>query len=133
VAILAKGGIPVSHSCRVLGFSRSGFYDWKKRPAVIVSADEFALRAKAKQLFKESRSSLGFRGLMRALNSEGFTVGRYKVRKIMQSHGGLRVHQRAAYVVSTQRNALAKAAPNRVKMAFNPNEPNQVWQAILLT
>lgn len=126
MAIFAKEGIPVSHSCRVLGLSRSGFYDWKKRPAVVISAEEFAIRAKAKQLFKESRESLGSRGLMRALNNEGFTVGRYKVRKIMQSHG-LVVHQRVAYKVTTQRDALAKAAPNRVKMAFNPSKPNQVW------
>lgn len=87
------------------------------------------MRAKAKQLFKESRESLGSRGLMRALNNEGFTVGRYKVRKIMQSHG-LRVHQRVAYKVTTHHDALAKAAPNRVKMAFSPSKPNQ---AILLT
>src|SRR5699024_11298339 len=70
VAILAKGGIPVSHSCRVLGLSRSSFYVWKKRPAVVISAEEFAIRAKAKQHNKESLESSGSGGLIRALTNE---------------------------------------------------------------
>ncbi len=124
--MLAKEGIPVKHSCRVLGLSRSGFYDWRKRPATVISADEFALRAKAKQLFKESRGSLGSRELMRALNKEGFTVGRYKTRSIMRKHG-LKVTQRVAYKVTTQRNMGDKVAPNLMNMEFNPSAPNQVW------
>lgn len=124
--MLAKEGAPVRHSCRVLGLSRSGYYDWKKRPATIISAEEFALRAKAKQLFKESRESLGSRELMRVLNKEGFVVGRHKVRSIMRKHG-MKVTQRVAYRITTQRNMADKAAPNLVNMEFNPSAPNQVW------
>lgn len=81
---------------------------------------------KAKQLFKESRGSLGSRGLMRALNNEGFTIGRYKTRRIMRDHG-LKVMQRMAYKVTTKQNRNDEVVPNLVNMKFNPSAPNLVW------
>ena len=55
-----------------------------------------------KQLFKDSRNSLGSREMMKKLREEGFNIGRYRVRRIMKKLG-LRVVQRVAYKVTTQR------------------------------
>ncbi|GHO23784.1 IS602 transposase [Escherichia coli] len=80
----------------------------------------------AKQLFKDSRESLGSRELMKKLNQHGFAIGRYKTRSIMQRLN-LVVRQRVAYKVTTQRDKRHLAAPNLVSMDFNPERPNQVW------
>ncbi|QED82144.1 transposase (plasmid) [Escherichia coli] len=57
----------------------------------------------AKQLFKDSRESLGSRELMKKLNQHGFAIGRYKTRSIMQRLN-LVVRQR----VSLQGNNTAR-------------------------
>jgi len=75
---------------------------------------------KAKQLFKESRDSLGSRELAKALHKAGFPVSREKTL-------GLVVKQRRAYKVTTKRNLTHRVADNLVKIKFNPSAKNQVW------
>lgn len=93
---------------------------------MIIPSSELELCRVARQLFAESRESLGSRRLMAMLNYKGFKVGRYKVRKIMQKLN-LVVKQRVAYRVTTQRDDRDLVAPNLVNMNFNPRAPNQVW------
>ncbi|AOT64461.1 transposase (plasmid) [Klebsiella pneumoniae] len=119
-------GYPVGLSCKTLGLSRSGYYAWDKRPAQLITEDTLMLYRTAKQLFKDSRESLGSRELMKKLNQHGFAIGRYKTRSIMQRLN-LVVRQRVAYKVTTQRDKRHLAAPNLVSMDFNPERPNQVW------
>lgn len=119
-------GYSVSLCCKALGLSRSGYYAWEKRPAQLITKDTLMLYREAKQLFKESRYSLGSRELMKALRKNGYFIGRYKTRTIMRKLG-LVVRQRVAYKVTTQRDERHLAAPNLVNMDFNPAQPNQVW------
>ena len=67
--------------------SKSAFYAWIKRPAQIMSADELHLYRLMKQLFKQSRESLGSREMMKKRRKEGFEVGRYRVRSLMNKLG----------------------------------------------
>jgi len=121
-----KEGHPVSLSCDALGLSRSGYYAWEKRPAQLITEDTLMLYRKAKQLFKESRNSLGSREMMQALRKQGFVIGRHRTRTIMRKLG-LVVRQRVAYKVTTKRDERHIAAPNLVNMKFNPSAANQVW------
>ena len=75
---------PVSMSCRVMLVSKSAYYPWRKRPAVIISAQTLDLHRRAKALFKESRDSLGSRELGKLLRKEGFDITRYQVVKLMK-------------------------------------------------
>lgn len=106
--------------------STSAYYAWLKRPVVLITADTLRLHRRAKALFVKSRESLGSRELMKKLREEGFTVGRYKVRKIMVMHK-LYVTQRLAYKVTTKRKHSDAVAPNLLNMNFNPIAPNQIW------
>ena len=56
----------------------SAYYDWKKRPAKLISAEILHLHRRMKALFEQSRNSLGNRQMMKKLREEGFQVGRYK-------------------------------------------------------
>tara|TARA_B100001093_G_scaffold458175_1_gene470424 strand:+ start:356 stop:994 length:639 start_codon:yes stop_codon:yes gene_type:complete len=106
--------------------STSAFYAWLKRPAEIVSVDELHLYRRMKQLFKKSRESLGSREMMKKLREEGFQIGRYRVRSLMNKLG-LVVTQRIAYKVTTVRKHSDAVADNLLNQCFNPVAPNEVW------
>ncbi len=86
-----------------MGIGTSAYYDWKKRPGKLISAATLHLYRRMKALFKQSRDSLGSREMKKKLREEGFTIGRYKVRKLMEKLK-LIVKQRIAYKVTTKRN-----------------------------
>ncbi len=123
---MTQEGYPVRLCCALLGLSRSGFYAWKKRPAKLITAQEFALYRTARESFRESRESLGSRELMKVLRQKGFDVGRIKTRSIMRKLN-LVVKQRQAYRVTTKRELAHAVVPNLVNMNFNPTQPDQVW------
>ena len=106
--------------------STSAYYDWLKRPATLISEDTLRLYRRIKALFKQSRNSLGSREMMKKLREEGFHIGRYRVRKLMDKLG-LKVTQRVTYRVTTQRQRSDVVADNLLNQNFNPVGPNQVW------
>ena len=106
--------------------SHAAYYDWLKRPATVITADELHLYRRMKQLFAASRGSLGSRGLVKKLRKEGFQIGRYRVRTLMKRLK-LKVVQRQSYKVTTQRKHTDKVADNLINQDFNPAKPNQVW------
>ena len=63
--------------------STSAFYAYLKRPAEIISAEELHLYRHMKQLFEQSRESLGSREMMKKLREEGFEIGRHRVRRLI--------------------------------------------------
>lgn len=117
---------PVVALCKVMKVSKSAYYDWRKRPGAVISADTLHLYRRMKALFEQSRQSLGSREMMKKLRAEGIEVGRYRVRKLMAKIG-LRVRQRLAYKVTTKRKHGDKVADNLLNQNFNPLEPNAVW------
>jgi putative transposase len=106
--------------------TRSAYYDWKEKPAKLITAEALHLYRRAKALFERSRNSLGYRELCKNLRKEGFKIGHYKVRKLMKKLG-LRVTQRVAYKVTTKRKHSDSVADNLLNLNFNPVAPNQVW------
>ena len=63
--------------------SPSAYYAWAKRPGQLISTETLHLHRRIKQLFKDSRDSLGSRELMKKLRKEGFVIGRYKARAVL--------------------------------------------------
>ncbi len=117
---------PVTVLCRVMGVSTSAYYDWKKRPAKLISAETLHLHRRMKALFKQSRDSLGSREMMKKLREEGFQIGREKVRNLMKKLN-LKVFQRVAYKVTTKRKQSDEVADNLLNQNFNPVAVNEVW------
>jgi putative transposase len=106
--------------------SPSAYYDWKQRPARLISPEELNLYRRAKWLFQASRNSLGSRELCKKLRAEGFEVGREKTRRLMHKLG-LKVKQRQAYRVTTQRKKSDAVADNLLNQNFNPVAANEIW------
>ncbi|MBU2712208.1 IS3 family transposase [Zooshikella harenae] len=117
---------PVALLCHMMGVSKSGYYDWLKRPAAVISLDTLKLYRRIRKLFKESRGSLGNREMVKKLRKEGYQIGRYQVRYIMRRLR-LKVTQRVAYKITTKRKHADSVADNLLNQNFNPTAANQIW------
>ena len=86
-----------------MSVSKSAFYAWLKRSnEPSITEETLRLHRKMKQLFEKSRNSLGSREMMKNLREEGFTIGRYRVRKLMDQGHRLLGHQKVTNCFSIE-------------------------------
>lgn len=109
-----------------MNVSRSAYYAWLNKPVQVITAEQLHLYRTAKEIFKASRDSLGYRELRKRLCNEGFTISDYGTQKLMKKLD-LVVAQRVAYKVTTKRKHSDAVADNLLNQNFNPVAPNQVW------
>lgn len=110
--------------CGAFNVPTSSYYDYCKK-GQRVDLERWELKAKLKELFLESRCSAGSRTLQQRLNSAGYQVGRFKVRRLM-AEACLVSKQRSSH---RYRTALAERLdiPNHLDRQFKVSGPNQVW------
>ena len=75
----------MTYVCRLLGISRSGFYEARKRAQVPTSICPVTVQLKAS--FAASGGCYGSRPLRKALHAKGMEVGIYKIRRLMRANG----------------------------------------------
>jgi len=109
----------------MMGVSRSAYYEWCGIED-LPDPEEIKLRNKLQELFKKSRQTYGSRRLVKALKAEGYEIGRFKVRRLMEQLG-LEVRYPKRFRVTTDSNHPLAVAPNALNRQFNPTAPNQVW------
>jgi putative transposase len=78
---------PVTLMCDVLEVSRSGYYDWRDRPASPTTLRQEQLAVLAKDAFAESRQTYGSPRITRELAERGFKASRNTIAKIMRQEG----------------------------------------------
>lgn len=105
--------------------SRSAYYDWQSAERW-PDTEEIMLKNKIQQLFEKSRHTYGSRRLTKALKAEGYDIGRFKVRRLMEQLK-LEVRYPKRFRVTTDSNHSLAVAPNTLNRQFNPTAPNQVW------
>jgi len=118
----------VSHLCRWLGVSRSGFYDWIKRPPSPRSHSDADLGKRIEIIHEESRGVYGSPRVFQVLRQQGVSVGRKRVERLMrerQLQGRVvQVTRRCPglkrFVASGENLRLKEPAPTAI---------NQVWVA----
>lgn len=120
---LQTKAVPVAQTCRLLGVSRAGFYEARRRAAAPTFCKASVhLRA----AFMSSGQSYGSRRLVTALANSGLQVGRYKVRRLMQQASLKPVWKRKFVHTTDSKHALA-VAPNVLARQFNPTAPNLAY------
>jgi len=120
---LQKKAIPVTQSCRVLGVSRSGFYEARQRaekPAICKAG------VHVRGAFAASGQSYGSRRVVAALANQGVQIGRYKVRSLMRRERLKPVWKRKFVHTTDSRHGLS-VAPNVLAREFNPTAPNVAY------
>jgi transposase InsO family protein len=85
VSVPTKGEAPtVEQMCTWLAVSKSGFYEWRKRPQSKAEQRRELLKIKIKALFEANNEEYGYRRLHAALIHGGESVDDETVRKLMR-------------------------------------------------
>lgn len=118
----------VNRCCRVLQISRSGYYDWRSRPASNRRLENATLGSKLKKHWEESRRTYGLPRLVEKLKSEGLNVGKSRVQRIMKENNIQGVGKKKFKVMTTDsRHDLPTAArvfqtEKHVELVVRPNQ-----------
>lgn len=114
--------------CQVLQVSRSGFYDYLSRLShPMIDAEETMLIARIQAIAAKTRSSYGSRRMTKALQEEGFQVGRYKVRRLMKEAGVVVKRRNTRKPQTTDSRHGYRVAPNVLDRRFDVAKPDVAW------
>jgi transposase InsO family protein len=120
---LAADGIPVVVTCRVLGFSKQAFYQWRKQPVTDRDWDDAHMINAAIDIHRDD-PEFGYRFITDELAEAGIRAGRNRV-------GRLCTQQRLWSVHSRKRGPSRKPGPpvheDLVERHFHAERLNQLW------
>ncbi len=120
---LAVDGIPVTVTCRVLGFSTQGFYTWKKCPVTQRDWDNAHLINAAYDIHADD-PAFGYRFIADELPGRGIIAGENRVARLCSQ-------QRIWSVFAKKRGLNRKSGPpihdDLVARKFTARKPNQLW------
>jgi putative transposase len=90
---LAADGVPVTVTCRVLGFTKPAFYQWRKRPISARDWDDAHLVDAASDIHHDD-PGFGYRFIADELPGRGITAGRNRVARLCSQQGIFSAHSR---------------------------------------
>ena len=121
-----KTSFPVSVLCAVLEVSRSGFYDWLRRPPSSHHTDDERLKVHIKAIFRRHQGRYGAPRIQDDLRDEGFAVSRKRVARLM-TELGLRSVRKRRFKATTDSSHRLPVAPNVLARRFEAEAPNKAW------
>lgn len=113
----------VTHACRVLDVSRSGYYAARARAKTPVVC---AVSVHLKAAFNASQRSYGSRRLVSTLQAQDIRIGRFKVIRLMRE-SNLKPVWKRKFVNTTDSKHDLPVAGNILNRQFNPATPNHSW------
>ncbi|WP_435871672.1 IS3 family transposase [Kocuria marina] len=120
---LAADGIPVAVTCRILGFSKQAFYQWKANPVTDRDWDDAHLIDAAMTIHADD-PAFGYRFIADELPNHGITAGENRVQRLCSA-------QRLFSVHSKKRGLNRKPGPpvhdDLVERNFTAGAPNRLW------
>ena len=120
----------VYRCCRELKVSQSGYYAWLRRPVSARKLEDERLWQKIKQHWEGSRKTYGRLRLTKKLKSEGETVGKNRVGKIMKKNSIQGIGKKKFKPVTTTSNHELPVAERVFKTEAAQEQvtkPNQFW------
>lgn len=121
-----EGQHGINLMCRVLGVSRSGYYDWKVRaPSARIRANA-ELSDRIRGIHEEEKGRPGSPRITRRLHRAGIQVSEKRVAKLMKN---MNIRSRSARKLkaTTNSNHTLPVAPNRLEQDFSAKEANEKW------
>ena len=105
---------------------RSGFYAYLSNYDSLEDASQMDLHQRVQKAFEKSGRTYGSRRILAELRSEGYEIGRYKVRSVMKRLN-LQVKRPRRYKVTTNSKHSHPVAPNLLNRHFLVDEPDTFW------
>ena len=109
--------------CRNLKCARSSYY--RRAAPKVIDAKAVQLRATVRHIHADVHATYGSRRMCVELNAQGFAVGRYKVRSLMQALQ-LKAKRPKQHRYPTA-GKPSQVAPNNLNRQFNPSVSNTHW------
>lgn len=116
----------VTHLCRALAVSRSGYYAWRDRVPSARAAEDQRLLPLLRQIHQEMREEYGAIKLWREARQRGIRCGRHRVARLRKL-GGLEAKRVRRFRVSVEHHQLPPPAPNVLQQCFQTTGLNRVW------
>ena len=112
----------------MLEVSRSGFYGYLSRQSKpVIKVEDVTLLARVQAIAVKTRYCYGSRRMAKALQAEGFKVGRAKAKRLMKEAGvSVKRTKRRGPVTTDSRHGY-NIAPNLLARQFDVDKPDQAW------
>jgi putative transposase len=122
-----KKTYPVDLMCRLLGVSRSAYYEYEQcRRNQPDDLHHMQLIDAVKNIVKSCDYTYGSRRMRRALNALGYLISRCKTRKLMRE-AFVTARHRKKYKVTTDSNHTLPMFENQLNRQFTVAKPDQVY------
>ena len=121
-----KKAYPVTVLCKVMEVSRSRFYAYLHRLGKPDDTDLLASKGRIKAIFKEHRGKYGSLRIVKQLETDSHSIGRYKIRRLMREIG-LKAKAPKRFKVTTDSRHTFPVAPNLLNRNFDVDKPNRFW------
>jgi putative transposase len=106
--------------------SRSGYYKFLKNSHQKPVDKDFELLSQIRHIYRKSRGTYGSRRIVKSLREAGYSVGRYKVRRLMKK-AGLSVKYPQKFKITTDSRHKLPVSPNLLNQQFQVDRPNKIW------
>jgi len=111
--------------CRVLGVSRSGYYEWLREPVSKRGQEDARLLRLIRASFNASHGIYGAPRVFLDLREAGETCSKHRVARLMRDNG-----LRAVHGYRTRRSSIGKPSvliPNVLQRQFTVSRPDKAW------
>ena len=117
---------PVCRLCKLVGVSRSGYYDWTQRPPSQREQQSEQLLGQIKAIFSAHKQRYGSPRIHATLLRQGIPISRGRIERLMRAHQIVAQRAKRHKRIYRQREQQ-KAAPNVLSRRFNASRPNSKW------
>jgi transposase InsO family protein len=117
-----KANYPIVSMCAWMDISKSGFYEWRSRPASATAARREQLKVLVEYVFDESDGTYGYRRVRAALARMGVPAGPELVRALMRELGLVACQPRPWRPITTIAGDAA-AIPDLLRRDFTADAP----------
>ena len=111
---------------KLLGVSKSGYYDWINREPSNRSKQKEIIKAEIRKIYDESFCIYGAPKITKELHKKGYNTAESTVTRYMREMG-IRACWVKPYTVTTHSENFSEELKNILARDFAPKEPNAAW------
>jgi len=124
-----EGNYSVERMCRLLGVSRTAFYDFIGGKSYQISDKKALYIKEIEAIFNRHKRRYGSRRILEEMRDKGYCVGLYQVRSIMKSQGLVAIQPKSFVPKTTISDTSLFRSPNL--LLLDSNLPTGIRQVIV--